>query len=46
MSSKCYPGELNIEAVKQVFNRGHSVSSVATHLGITTQSLCHDKWRS
>lgn len=35
MSSKRYPEEFKIEAVKQVVDRGHSVSSVATRLCIT-----------
>ncbi|KLP61045.1 transposase [Enterobacter genomosp. O] len=39
MSSKRYPEELKIEAVKQVVQRGHSVSSVATRLDITIHSL-------
>ncbi len=39
MSGKRYPEEFKIEAVKQVIDRGHSVSSVATHLDITTHSL-------
>ena len=39
MSSKRYPEEFKIEAVKQVVERGHSVFSVATRLGITTHSL-------
>jgi len=39
MSSKRYPEEIKIEAVKQVVDRGHSVSSVATRLDITTRSL-------
>jgi transposase len=39
MSSKRYPEEFKIEAVKQVVDRGHSVSSVATRLDITTRSL-------
>ncbi|MGS6442056.1 transposase, partial [Enterobacter intestinihominis] len=30
MSGKRYPEEFKIEAVKQVVERGHSVSSVAT----------------
>ncbi len=30
MSGKCYPEEFKIEAVKQVVEHGHSVSSVAT----------------
>jgi transposase len=36
MGGKCYPEEFKIEAVKQIVDRGHSVSSVATHLDITT----------
>ena len=39
MSIKRYPGAFKIEAVKQVIDRGHSVSSVATRLDITTYSL-------
>ena len=39
MSGKRYPEEFKIEAVKQIVDRGHSVSSVATRLGITTHSL-------
>ncbi|WP_105608967.1 IS3 family transposase [Cronobacter sakazakii] len=39
MSGKRYPEEFKTEAVKQVVDRGHSVSSVATRLGITTHSL-------
>ncbi|HHR4016969.1 TPA: IS3 family transposase, partial [Salmonella enterica] len=39
MSGKRYPEEFKIEAVKQVIERGHSVSSVATRLDITTHSL-------
>ncbi|EMK5832014.1 IS3 family transposase [Citrobacter sedlakii] len=39
MSGKRYPEEFKIEAVKQVIDRGHSVSSVATRLNITTHSL-------
>ncbi|OSD60345.1 hypothetical protein R537_28740 [Salmonella enterica subsp. enterica serovar Rough O:d:1,7] len=39
MSGKYYPEEFKIEAVKQVVERGHSVSSVATCLDITTHSL-------
>ncbi|WP_435350110.1 transposase [Klebsiella michiganensis] len=35
MSGKRYPEEFKIEAVKQVIDRGHSVSSVATRLDIT-----------
>ena len=39
MSGKHYPKEFKIEAVKQVVDRGHCVSSVATRLDITTHSL-------
>ncbi len=39
MSGKRYPEEFKIEAVKQVVEHGHSVSSVATRLDITTHSL-------
>jgi len=40
MSSKRYPGEFRIEAVKQVVDRSHSVADVATEwLDITTHSL-------
>lgn len=39
MSGKRYPAEFKIEAVKQVVERGHSVSSVAKRLDITTHSL-------
>lgn len=39
MSGKRYPEEFKIEAVKQVVDRGFSVSSVATRLDITTHSL-------
>lgn len=39
MSSKRYPEEFKMEAVKQVVDRSHSVSSVATRLDITTHSL-------
>lgn len=39
MSGKCYPEEFKKEAVKQVVDRGSSVSSVATRLDITTHSL-------
>ena len=39
MSGKRYPEEFKIDAVKQVVDRGHSVSSVATRLNITTHSL-------
>ncbi len=39
MSGKRYPEEFIIKAVKQVIERGHSVSSVATRLDITIHSL-------
>ncbi|WJV52519.1 IS3 family transposase [Prodigiosinella aquatilis] len=39
MNGKRYPKEFKIEAVKQVVDRGHSVSSVAIRLDITTHSL-------
>lgn len=39
MSSKSYPEEFKIEAVNQVGDRGHSVSSISTRLDITIHSL-------
>ena len=39
MSSKRYPEEFKIEAVKQIVDHGHSVASVARRLGVTTHSL-------
>jgi len=39
MSSKRYPDEFKIEAVKQVTVEGHSVADVAMRLGTTTHSL-------
>ena len=36
MSSKRYPEEFKIEAVKQVTEKGHSVAEVAARLGTTT----------
>lgn len=39
MSSKRYPEEFKIEAVKQVTDRGHSVAEVSRRLGTTTHSL-------
>ena len=39
MSGKRYPEEFKTEAVKQVVDRVHSVSSVAIRLDITTHSL-------
>ncbi|GEM_PF-2233795 len=38
MSGKRYLEEFKIEAVKQVVDRGHSVASVATRLGVTTKN--------
>lgn len=43
MSSKRYPEEFKIEAVKQVVDRGHSVSSVATRL---CENPCWERWRT
>ncbi len=39
MSSKRYPDEFKIEAVKQVVELGYPVAEVAKRLGITTHSL-------
>ena len=39
MSSKRYPEEFKIEAVRQVVDRGYSVSDVAKRLGISSKSL-------
>jgi transposase len=39
MSSKRYTEEFKIEAVKQITQRGYSVQSVASRLGVTTHSL-------
>lgn len=39
MSGKRYPKEFKIEAVKQVTEKGHSVTDVAMRLGTTTHSL-------
>lgn len=39
MSSKRYPEEFKIEAVKQVTDKGYSVVEVASRLGTTTHSL-------
>ena len=39
MNGKRYPEEFKIEAAKQVVERNHSVSSIATRLDITTHSL-------
>ena len=39
MSSKRYPEEFKRDAVRQVTDRGYSVSQVANRLGVTTHSL-------
>ena len=39
MSSKRYPEEFKIEAVKQVTERGHSVADVAARIGVSAYSL-------
>jgi len=39
MSSKRYPEEFKIEAVKQITERGYPVSEVSRRLGVTTHSL-------
>ncbi|EBY3118641.1 transposase [Salmonella enterica subsp. enterica serovar Molade] len=39
MSGKCYLEAFKIKAVKQIIERGHSVSSIATRLDITIYSL-------
>ena len=39
MSSKRYPEEFKVQAVRQVSERGHSVADVASRLGMTTHSL-------
>lgn len=39
MSAKRYTEEFKIEAVKQVTERGHRLSDVATRLGVTTHSM-------
>lgn len=39
MSSKRYPEEFKIEAIKQVLEKGYSVTEVAARLGTTTHSL-------
>jgi len=47
MSSKRYSEEFKIEADKQMVDRGHSVSSVATRLDIITPgALGHGHDRS
>ena len=39
MSSKRYPEEFKIEAVKQVTERGHSAPDVAKRLGVSQPTL-------
>lgn len=39
MSGKRYPEEFKIEAVKQVIDRGHSVSSVAKEFAIVLEVI-------
>jgi len=39
MSGKRYTEEFKVGAVTQVVKQGHSVSSVADRLGVTTKSL-------
>lgn len=39
MSSKRYPEEFKIEAVKQVTERGHPVGEVAIRLGVSAKSM-------
>ena len=39
MSSKRYPEEFKIEAVKQVTERGYPVVEVATRIGVSPHSL-------
>ena len=39
MSSKRYPQEFKIEAVKQITEKGYSVAEVARRLGVTPDSL-------
>lgn len=39
MSGKRYPEEFKIEAVRQVVDRGYSISDVAKRLGVSNKSL-------
>lgn len=39
MSSKRYPEEFKLEAVRQVVDRGYPVAEVSSRLGVTTHSL-------
>lgn len=39
MSSKRYPEEFKVEAVKQVIDRGHLAAEVASRLGVSLPTL-------
>ena len=39
MSSKRYPEEFKVEAVKQITERGHSVADMAGRIGVSQHSL-------
>lgn len=39
MSSKRYPEEFKIEAVKQITERGYPVAEVATRIGVSQYSM-------
>jgi transposase len=39
MSKQRYPEEFKIEAVKQITERGHSVTDVAKRIGVSGHSL-------
>jgi transposase len=39
MSSKRYPEEFKIEAVKQITERGHAVADVSSRIGVSQHSL-------
>jgi transposase len=41
ISSKRYPDDFKIEAVKQITNRGYKIAQVAQRLGVTVNSK-HD----
>jgi len=43
MSNKRYTEGFKVEAVKQITERGYSVSNIAQRLGVTTHSL--NAWR-
>ena len=42
MSSQCYSPEFNDEAVRQILERGYSVTEVSERLGVSSHSLY--KW--